>query len=83
MADRVSVFDARAKLRASLERPCRPAESEPNGASGIAIDANDTLYVTDSLSHKFATSPRWDVSGQLGRLGSGTTNWIRPGPHRG
>jgi DNA-binding beta-propeller fold protein YncE len=47
-------------------------DSEPNGASGIAIDANNTLFVTDGRSHKvrkFATDGTF--LGSWGRLGSG------------
>jgi DNA-binding beta-propeller fold protein YncE len=54
-------------------------DSEPNGASGIAIDANNTLYVTDGRSHKvrkFATDGTF--LGSWGRLGSGANELDSP-----
>ena len=47
-------------------------DGEPNGICGIAIDSNDTLYITDGRSHKvrkFTTDGRF--LGGWGQLGNG------------
>ena len=54
-------------------------ESEPNGASDIAIDANNTLFVTDGRSHKvrkFATDGTF--LGSWGSLVSGANELDSP-----
>ena len=43
--NRVSVFDTEGNF-VSCWHTVQSGDSEPNGAAGIAIDANNTLYVT-------------------------------------
>ena len=82
--NRVSVFDSEGNFL-SAWNTVQNGDSEPNGASGIAIDANSTLFVTDGRSRKvreFATE--WDVSGQLGPPGQWRWRTGFPlGHHRG
>ncbi len=70
--NRVSVFDAEGKFL-SCWNVVQSGESEPNGASGIAFDANtNTLFISDGRSHKvrqFTTEGAF--LGSWGHLGSG------------
>jgi DNA-binding beta-propeller fold protein YncE len=67
----VSVFDSEGNLLRCWST-VQSGDSEPNGAAGIVIDANNTVFVTDGRSHKvrkFSTDGTF--LGSWGSLGSG------------
>ena len=76
--NRVSVFDGDGNFLRCWST-VQSGDSEPNGASGIAIDANDTVFVTDGRSHKVRKfSMDGTFLGSWGSHGSGENELDSP-----